>query len=279
VSAPHGIVGDHVRVLPVPDTIVDPVAPAGAAFSTATDMAKWLRFLLDSGRVSGRRLVSPEHFAELFRPQQVLSGMYPATEMMHPHFQAYGLGWFLRDYRGEFVAYHTGSIEGRTAIVGLIPDRRLGVAIFTNLDHSELRHALMYTVFDRYLGPATPSHDWSAEMRTLYRGMADSAAARRRAQESKRVIGTHPTLALEKYAGTYADSLYGSAKVGMADGRLSLQLGTASGQLEHWQYDVFRVTWPDPFWDPTYVSFGMDADGSVGQLRLVGTDQVYRRAR
>src|SRR2546422_2107396 len=35
------------------------------------------------------------------------------------------------------------SIEGRTAIIGLIPDRRLGVAIFTNLDHSELRHALI----------------------------------------------------------------------------------------------------------------------------------------
>jgi len=278
ISSPHGIVRDTVRLLPVPDTIVDPVAPAGAAFTTATDMAKWLRFLLDSGRVSGRRLLSAANFAQLFRPQQVLSGMYPATEMMHPHFQAYGLGWFLRDYRGEFVAYHTGSIEGRTAIVGLIPDRRLGVAIFTNLDHSELRHALMYAVFDRYLGPSNPAHDWSAEMRALYRGLADSAAARRRVQESKRVTGTRPTLALEKYTGTYADSLYGTAKVGMADGRLTLQAGTAAGQLEHWQYDVFRVTWPDPFWDPTYISFGLDPDGTVGELRMVGSDQIYRRA-
>jgi CubicO group peptidase (beta-lactamase class C family) len=279
VSSPHGLVRDTVRVLPVAASIVDPVAPAGAAFSTATDMGKWLRFLLDSGRVSGKRLVSARSFAELFRPQQVLSGMYPATEMMHPHFQAYGLGWFLRDYRGEFVAYHTGSIEGRSAIVGLIPDRRLGVAIFTNLDHSELRHALMYTVFDRYLGPTTPAHDWSVEMRALYRGLADSAAARRRAQEAKRVTGTRPSLALEKYAGTYADSLFGTAIVRFADGRLAVQFGTASGQLEHWQYDVFRVTWPDPFWDPAYVSFALDPDGTAGQLRLVGSDQVYRRVR
>src|SRR5213078_151433 len=51
VSAPHGIVRDTVRVLPVGADVVDPVAPAGAAFSTATDMGKWLRFLLDSGRV------------------------------------------------------------------------------------------------------------------------------------------------------------------------------------------------------------------------------------
>jgi CubicO group peptidase (beta-lactamase class C family) len=279
VTAPHGIVRDTVRVLPVSAAVVDPVAPAGAAFTTATDMGKWLRFLLDSGRVSGKRLVSARNFVELFRPQQVLSGQYPATEITHPHFQAYGLGWFLRDYRGEFMAYHTGSIEGRSAIVGLLPDRRLGVAVFTNLDHSELRHALMYTVFDRYLGASSPAHDWSAEMRALYRGLADSAAARTRAQEAKRVAGTRPTLALEKYAGTYADSLFGTATVRFAGGRLSVQLGTASGQLEHWQYDVFRLTWPDPFWDPTYVSFSLDPDGSVGELRVVSSDQVYRRVK
>ncbi|HEV8382662.1 MAG TPA: serine hydrolase, partial [Gemmatimonadales bacterium] len=279
VSAPHGIVRDTVRVLPVGPDIVDPVAPAGAAFSTATDMGRWLRFLLDSGRVAGKRLVSAENFAQLFRPQQVLTGVfYPATELTHPRFQAYGFGWFLRDYRGEFVAYHTGSIEGRSAIVGLIPDRRLGVAIFTNLDHSELRHALMYAVFDRYLGPATPTHDWSVEMRALYRGLADSAAARRRAQESKRVANTKPTLSLDRYIGTYADSLYGTATVGLNEGRLTFQAGTARGQLEHWQYDVFRVTWPDPFWQPAYISFGMDPDGTVGELRVVDGGS-YRRVR
>lgn len=278
VSAPHGIVRDTVRVLPVGADVVDPVAPAGAAFSTATDMGKWLRFLLDSARVGGRRLLSAQNFSQLFRPQQVLSGMYPATEMMHPHFQAYGLGWFLRDYRGEFMAYHTGSIEGRSAIVGLMPDRRLGVAILTNLDHSELRHALMYTVFDRFIGPSSPAHDWSAEMRVLYRALADTARAAQQALESKRIANTHPTLPLERYAGTYADSLYGTAIVGVANGRLTLQAGTASGQLEHWQYDVFRVTWPDPFWDPAYVSFAIDPDGTVGELRFVD-GASYRRAK
>jgi len=279
ITSPHGIVRDTVRLLPASLDGIDDVAPAGAMFSTATDMAKWLRFLLDSGKVAGRRLVSAQNFAELFRPQQVIrSVFYPATELTHPHFQAYGLGWFLRDYRGEFVAYHTGSIEGRSAIVGLIPDRRLGVAILTNLDHSELRHALMYTVFDRYLGAASPAHDWSVEMRALYRGLADSAAVRRRAAEGKRVGGTHPTLPLERYTGTYADSLYGTAMVGLTNGRLTLQAGTASGQLEHWQYDLFRVTWPDPFWDPAYVSFAIDPDGTVGELRVVDGGS-YRRVK
>src|SRR3989454_700101 len=279
VTAPHGIVRDTVRVLPAPLEGIDAIAPAGAILSTATDMAKWLRFLLDSGRVAGRRLVSAPNFAQLFRPQQIVQRpFYPTATLTHLQFQAYGLGWILQDYRGEFIAIHTGSIEGRSAIVGLIPDRRLGLAIFTNLDHSELRHALMYTVFDRYIGPSSPSHDWSAEMRVMYKPLADSSRAARQALETKRVANTRPTLPLERYTGTYADSLYRTATVGLTNGRLTLQAGTATGQLEHWQYDVFPVTSPDPFWDPAYVSVAIDLDGTVGELRFVDGGS-YRRVR
>src|SRR2546428_990531 len=65
VSAPHGIVRDTARVLPVPLAGIDNIAPAGAAFSTATDMAKWLRFLFDSRRRAGRRLLSAQNLAPL----------------------------------------------------------------------------------------------------------------------------------------------------------------------------------------------------------------------
>ena len=112
----------------------------------------------------------------------------------------------------------------------------------------------------------------------MYRRIADSTQAARQALESKRVTGTHPTLPLDRYTGTYADSLYGTATVGSMNGRLTLQAGTATGQLEHWQYDLFRVTWPDPFWDPAYVSFAIDPDGTVGELRFVDGGS-YRRAK
>jgi len=279
VTSPHGIVRDTVRVLPAPIDGIDDIAPAGAMLSTVTDMAKWLRFLLDSGRVNGQRLVSARGFGELFKPQQVVQRwFYPTATLTHPHFQAYGLGWILQDYRGEFIAIHTGSIEGRSAIVGLIPDRRLGLVIFTNLDHSELRHALMYTAFDRYIGAANPPHDWSAEMRALYKRIADSSAAATRAEESTRVAGTRPSLALARYAGTYADSLFGTAAVQLRNGVLTLQSGTATGRLEHWQNDSFRVVWSDPFWDASYVSFVIDPNGMVAELRLLDGGS-YRRVK
>lgn len=282
VTSPHGIVRDTVRVLPAPIDGIDDIAPAGAMLSTVTDMAKWLRFLLDSGRVNGQRLVSARGFGELFKPQQVVQRwFYPTATLTHPHFQAYGLGWILQDYRGEFIAIHTGSIEGRSAIVGLIPDRRLGLVIFTNLDHSELRHALMYTVFDRYIETEpfrAYVHDWSAEMHAMYKRIADSSASATRAEESTRVAGTRPSLTLARYAGTYADSLFGTAAVQLRDGALTLQAGTAMGHLEHWQNDTFRVAWTDPFWDASYVSFVIDPDGTVRELRLLDGGS-YRRVK
>jgi len=158
------------------------------------------------------------------------------------------------------------------------PGSTPGTRDLTNLDHSELRHALLYTVFDRFIGPSSPAHDWSAEMRAMYKRIADSTRAARQARESKRVPNTLPTLPLERYTGTYADSLYGTATVGLLNGRLTLQAGMASGQLEHWQYDLFRVTWPDPFWEAAYVSFAIDPDGTVGDLRLVDGGR-YRRVK
>lgn len=281
VTSPHGIVDDTVRVLPAPPQLVDPIAPAGAMFSSATDMAKWIRFLLDSNTVAGRRGISARSYAELFTPQQVVGSdeFYPTARLTRPRFTAYGLGWFLEDYRGQFVAFHTGSIEGRSAIVGLMPDTRLGVVVLTNLDHSELRHALMYTVFDAYLGPdPRGAHDWSAEMRTMYTALADSAQTRQKAREAKRVLGTKPSLVLERYAGTYGDSLFGLATVRVTPaGTLALTAGGSTGTLEHWNYDVFRVKWNDPFQGTDFIAFSLDPDGTVGEVRLVDGPQRYRR--
>jgi len=286
ITAPHAIVRDTVRVIPAGERLVDPVAPAGAVFSSATDLGTWMRFLLDSARVGGRRLLSAERYAELFTPQAIVppEEFYPTATLTAPRFTAYGLGWFLEDYRGHFVAFHTGSIDGRSAIIGLVPDLGLGVAVLTNLDHSELRHALMYTVFDRYLdaeaapgaGP-TPAHDWSAEMRAMYGAFADSAAARRTAREARRVTGTRPTLPPARYAATYADSLFGTATVREANGVLTLQAGEETGTLEHWQYDVFRVRWANAYQGTEYLSFALDPDGTVGELRFV--DRGWRMRR
>ena len=131
-------------------------------------MSKWIQCLLDGGRLpDGKRLLSERTVAELFRPQAfVPDSMYPTTPLVKPHWMTYGLGWFQQDYRGRAVDFHTGSIDGMIAIAGMIRDERLGVYVLANLSGGELRHALMYTVFDRYGGKS--DRDWSADLLKLY---------------------------------------------------------------------------------------------------------------
>ena len=142
------------KMAPILDTDADMIGPAGSGWTCVSDMTKWMNFLLDSARVNGERLVSAENFIQLFRPQIVLpyESFYPSKHLTQPTWTTYALGWFQHDYHGRAVSFHTGSLAGTVAICGLIPKERLGVYIQGNLDHAEVRHALMYKVFDLFEG-------------------------------------------------------------------------------------------------------------------------------
>jgi hypothetical protein len=96
----------------------------------------------------------------------------------------------------------------------------------------------------------------------------DSAQAR---AEARRIKDTKPSLPLEQYAGTCADSLYGKAVVTHENGALRVRTSSKhAGTMEHWQYDTFRVTWDKPWRGNTMVVFGLGADGKPSEVRLSG---------
>ena len=274
VAAPHDIIDDTVRV--IANAAVDPVASAGAVWSSVADMAKWTRFMLDSSRVDGKALVQRRTFLELVRPQVMVPEpeFYPTAQLTRPHWQTYGLGWFQQDYNGRKVDYHTGSIDGMVAIVGLLLDEGLGVYVLSNLDHAEVRHALMLKTFDLFTG--APARDWSSELRKLYGDRQAQAIAAQRRNEQQRIIGTKPSLALAQYAGTYADSLYGTREVTFENGVLRLRYSSRSAAtLEHWQYDTFRARWDNRWRGSQLATFTIGADGRPSRLDMGGAS--YRR--
>ena len=224
------------------------------------------------GRGAGApRLLSEKVMAELFTPQAMVGpdAFYPTARLTTPHWTTYGLGWFQSDYAGEKVDFHTGSIDGMVAIHGLIRDRGLGVYVLANLDHAELRHALMYRVFDAYLG--RPPRDWSADLLTLYRGLASDAEAASTKADAARVMGTTPSLTLERYAGTYRDALLGTVTITWQGAGLRAQYGRGFvGPLAHWHYDTFKATWDARWRGRSLVTFHLDARGQVAS---VTTDQ------
>jgi len=277
VVSGHDYVHDTLRAIPRDDA--DNIAPAGAMYSSVFDMALWMRFLLDSARLGGKRVLSPRGYADLFAPHILVDDkeFYPTAKLTHPRFQAYGQGWFLEDYRGEFVAFHTGSIDGLSAIVGLIPAKRLGVVVFANRDHAELRQALMYTVFDRFLGRTT--HDWSAEMLPMYAALAEERKGAERRLDAAHTTGTKPSLPLDRYAGVYSDSVYGTTTVALKDGKLVATFNRlAYASLEHWQYDSFMAYWNKAYRGRQLVTFRLADDVTVSGL-AVGDDVLYRRVK
>jgi hypothetical protein len=164
---------------------------------------------------------------------------------------------------------HTGSIDGYVAIVGLIPERGLGVVVFANRDHAELRHAVMWTVFDAYLG--APPRDWSAELKGMFDSVDARQAARRAEREAQRVPDTRPSMPLEAYAGSYADSALGTVVVRLEHGQLTYARSSfVRGTLEHWHFETFRVRWDHGWLEPTLVTFRPGADGAVAALDLEG---------
>lgn len=276
-AKPHDRVDGEIR--PIGHRDLDNIGPAGAMNSSVMEMTRWLRFHLDSTRVDGRRLLSDTMHEAMFTPQTLIpaGSFYPAARLAEPNFIAYGLGWFLQDYHGRKLAMHTGSIDGMSALVALVPEEDLGLVVFANLDHAELRHALMYRVIDAYLG--APTRDWSADLKSLYAERAAQAEARRAERMTERVSGTRPSLEPSAYAGTYEHEMYGEAQVSWDDGRLVLRRGPGFvGDLEHWHYDTYRVKWQDPARGEGYATFGLDARGRPAEVTIQGVGSFRRVA-
>jgi hypothetical protein len=229
-------------------------------------MSKWMRFILDSGRVGTQRLIKPATFTELLTPQiRAPMELYPALQLSRPHGFSYGLGWFIQDYRGATVWMHTGSIDGMSALIGLLPDQRVGVYILANTDHAELRHALMYRAFDMFSG--SPTRDWSAELRALTARPQQAAAAAPAPTAPK----AGPSLPLPRYVGTYVDSAYGSFEISNGEPSLRARFrGADLGQLEPVQGETFRSKPDKPDGDQMVLTFVIGPSGAVTGVRAFG---------
>ncbi len=134
---------------------IDQVGPAGSINSSANDMAKWLRFVLNGGVTpDGKRLVSEKGYEDWLKPQMKMN----ASGTAH-----YGLGWMIGKWNDLKVVQHGGNIDGFNALVALIPEKKLGFVMLTNVSGSSLGGELMPIVWENILGkPETPKTDTAA---------------------------------------------------------------------------------------------------------------------
>ena len=111
---------------------------------------------------------------------------------------SYGLGWFQHDYRGEKLDFHTGSIAGLIAVAGIIHEKNTAVYVFSNLDHAELRHAILYKAMDLYAF-GEEGRDWHSEVFDLYSGFREMSKKALETRNSSRVMNTKPSVSLTSF--------------------------------------------------------------------------------
>lgn len=270
LATPHFTIDSVVQV--VEKDTADAIAPAGAVWSCVDDMGKWVACMLDSTKYgNGQRLLKPETWATLLKPQNFVSDeeFYPTALITKPHWKTYGLGWFQQDYKGQMVNFHTGSLKGFVAINGLLVDKKTGVYILENLDHAELRHALMFKAFDTFaLGGDT---DWSAQFLKLYGGFKAKADSADKADDAKRVVNAKPAHDLKDYAGKYADPLFGQVIVTADNGALNININNyLQASVQPWNYETFRGYYQHKEDGKATVTFTTDDSGKISSVNVDG---------
>jgi CubicO group peptidase (beta-lactamase class C family) len=274
VATPHAKLNDKLTAIPWRN--IDNVGPAGSINSNVVDMVQWVRLQLNGGTVGGKTVLKPATVREMHQPNTVIRSDARTDSLLpETHLRAYGLGWFLEDYRGRKLVHHGGNIDGMSALVLMVPEERLGMVILTNMSATSLPTALAHRVIDLYLGNA--KRDWSADYLAFTKESLRRAAQQQQTSEQSRVAGTKPSLSLDKYAGKYENEMYGSLTIEEKNGKLVLR-GDAQhvADLEHWHFDTFRAVWADPVMGRTFVSFLLDQQGRAATMRVDGLGDYNR---
>jgi len=237
-----------------------PLAPAGGINASVAEMARWLSVNLSGGRRRGRRIVSAEALKEIHSPQAVVPDQ-PAWTELRP--LTYALGWNVHPYRGHLALTHGGQIDGFQAGVGLLPGRKLGVVVLTNLMGHPVPDLVIYHAFDRLLG-LEPVR-WLARLRAEAARNRKAQAARKRKEARARRGSARPSRPLGNFAGRYEHPGYGAMTVERKGKALQAAWRGLAHTLRHCHHDVFelqRLLW-DP---PRMLSFLADAEGRIDRL-------------
>lgn len=208
-AMPHALTVNGLRE-PQPlevEKILLPVAPAGASWSTAEDMARYLLTELNQGVTpDGARVVSEENLAVTWEPQVPVDAE-----------TSYGLGWFVGEYKGQPLIQHGGNTTGFSTDFAFLPEADLGIVVITNghvtnAFNQAVRFRLLELAFDQ-------PHEF------------DAAATFADAESVKATLGVIASLVAvdaetaAPLVGVYTNPALGEFEVQHAEDRLRLDVG------------------------------------------------------
>ena len=248
---------------------IDPLPPAGQIVSTARDMCRWMRLLLNGGIIDGRRLLEPATVKALMAPVISNTDGGPLNE---PD-SANGLGCNSYTFLGHRIIEKNGALDGVRTVITLIPELNTGIVVLANLDLTVFPEAVRAQFLEDQLGPS--GQDLQAYYREVVQPQWSRIAARPEPPENPEPC----PVPVENLVGNYVSRLYGNFSVSLVDGELVLTSQTPtpySARMPHWNGLQYLVIWPIPDDWFGLVAFTPDSSepgkvtGFEGQPRLEG---------
>jgi CubicO group peptidase (beta-lactamase class C family) len=214
-ATPHGqtVAGQYLPISPDLERPLVPIAPAGAAWSTARDVSRYLIAQLNRGVAPHeKRVVSAENLTATWQPQVEV-----APDV------SYGLGWTITRHKSQTLLTHGGGTSGFTADLSLLPDAGLGIAILTNAQNARLfcaavRSRAMELTFDE-------SRERDAVLAARFE------EEKRRFREKAAKIRPADPAAITPYLASYSNPALGKVTLKLAGKRLTFAAGGFSSEL------------------------------------------------
>jgi hypothetical protein len=259
-----------------------PVAPAGALWSSAREMARYLQTALDRGLgPDGGRVVSAANLERTWQP----GVLFPSAPDAPPTLAAavgYGLGWGVGAYGGQRLINHSGATLGFSSLVTFLPDAGLGLVIRTNATgaagwlNNAVQLRLLELLFDQ---PGANDAGLTSYLAAVEQQRAELLAQ----------LGQVDPAVVSPFLGRYANADLGELTLALRAGTLRLTVGGFQSALRPRRDADAPVTAylpvDAPFCEgglsPTSMTFGLQL-GTDGRRQVVltiedddGEDLVY----
>jgi hypothetical protein len=276
VAQPHGVVNNDLKQLEPYINNGATLGAAGGIYASVSDLSQWMLMHLNDGKYGEglqKQLISKASHREMWKPHTNIGFNFIADERSKTHFNAYGLGWGLKDQNGYIVISHTGGLPGMLSKTTLVPELNLGVVVLTNTDPGGYSfQTISQSIIDSYLG--LKKSDWIGEMVDYIHGKAQRGDSVTTAVWNVVMSAKEDNVKPENFTGTYRDSWFGDVMIGIKEGRLwftSLRSPKLNGRMFFYKGNTFVVQWEyqDMPCD-AFATFTLDEEGNATGIRMKG---------
>lgn len=265
IAKPHSYIdGEFVEI---DEFNAEMAAAAAGIYASVNDLSKWMIMQLNGGALNDSvDLISNRNHRKMWRPYTNRGFTTSPNPPYNTHFNAYGLGWGIRDKAGYIQLSHTGGMPGMLSQTILIPELDMGVVVLTNADPGGYSFvSIPNLIVDSYI--EVDSVDWIGRMTDAIsnRESTGDSVVEQVWETVKKAKTKH--LNLDNYVGTYRDDWFGEMVIWKEGKDLwikSIRSPKLTGSMYFYKANTFAIRWDyrDMECD-AFASFVLDKEGKA----------------